>query len=103
MFPEYGVSVDGGSATVVGTTIAVDEISISDVDGGFVRRETDSVRPAKTIRHHSDIACTGVKAVNELRKLWFGSEALLITVDWVGEPDRAVGVDNNVVRGIKGA
>ena len=103
MFPKDGVCVDSSSATVIGAAMTVDEIGVGDVDCGFVWRETDAVRPAKPVRYHPDVTCAGVKAVNELRKLRFGSEALLIAIDWIREPDGAVRVDDDVVGGVEGA
>lgn len=103
MFPKNRIRIDGGSTTAVNAAVAVNEISIRDVDRGLVWRETDAVWSAKTIRYYSDIACAGVKAVDKLRELWFGPETLLITVDWIRKPDRAVRVDNNVIGGIEGA
>ena len=67
MFPEHGVRVDGGSATVVSAAVAVNKVSVGDVDCGFVWRETDPIWSAETVRYHPDIACAGIKAVNELR------------------------------------
>ena len=103
MFPKDGICVDGGSTTAVDVAVAVNEISVGDVDRGLVWRETDAVWSAKAVRYDSDIACAGVKAVDKLRKLWFGPKTLLITVDWIRKPDRAVRVDNNVIGGIEGA
>ena len=97
VFPEHRVCVDGGSATVVGAAVAVNEVSVGDVDSGFIWRETDPIWPTETVRYHSYIACAGVKAVNELRELWFGSETLFIAVDWVREPDGAIRVDSDVI------
>ena len=103
MFPKDGICVDGGSTTAINVAVAVNEISIGDIDRGLIWRETDAVWSAKTVRYYSDIACAGVKAIDKLRELWFGPETLLITVDWIRKPDRAVRVDNNVIGGIEGA
>ena len=103
MFPKDRVCVDSGRATVIGVAVAVDEIGIGDVDVSFIWREADAVRPSKTVRYHSDIACARVKAVYKLRELWFGPEALLIAVDWIRKPYRAIRVDNDVVGGVEGA
>ena len=103
MFPKDRIRVDGGSTAAVDIAVAVNEVSIGDVDRGLIRRETNAVWSAKTVRYYSDIACAGVKAVDKLRELWFGPEPLLITVDWIRKPDRAVRVDNNVIGGIEGA
>ena len=67
MFPEDGICVYSGRATVIGVAVAVDEIGVGDINCGFIWRETDAVWPAKPVRYHSDIACAGIKAVNELR------------------------------------
>ena len=103
MFPQDRICVDGGSTTAVDVAVAVNEISIGDVDRGLIRRETDAIWSAKTVRYYSDIACAGIKAVDKLRELWFGPETLLIPVDWIRKPDRAVRMDNNVIGGIEGA
>lgn len=103
MFPKDGICVDSGRAAVIGVAITMDEISVGDVDSGFVWRETDAVWPAKTVRYHSDITCARIKAINKLRKLWFGPETLLIAVNWVRKPNGAVRVDDDVVGGVEGA
>ena len=103
MFPKDRIRVDGGSTTAVDVAVAVNEISIGDINRGLVRRETDAVWSTETVRYHPDIACAGIKSVDKLRELWFGPETLLITVDWIRKPDRAVRVDNNVIGGIEGA
>ena len=81
----------------------MDEVCIGDVDGFFGRGEADAVWPAEPIGHDADIACFGVVAVDLLRELWFGPEALLVAVNGVGKPDGAVRVDDDVIGGIEGA
>ena len=103
MFPKDRIRVDGGSTTAVDVAVAVNEISIGDIDRGLVWRETDAVWSTKTVRYYPDIACAGIEAVDKLRELWSGPETLLIAVYWIRKPDRAVRVDNNVIGGIEGA
>lgn len=99
---EDGVGVDGGGAAGVEGAVAVDEVRVGDVDGGFVRGEGDAVGAAEAVGDDADVAAGGVEAVHVLGELRFGAEALLVAVDGVGEPDGAVGVDDDVVGGVEG-
>ena len=69
----------------------------------FVGGESDAVWSAERVGYGADVACGRVEAVDELGELRFRSEALLVAVDGVGEPDGAIGVDNDVIRGVEGA
>ena len=84
---EDGISVDGSRTSRVRAAIAVDVIRICNVYRLFIWREANAVRPSESIGHDPDIPCCGVEAVDQLRKLWFGSEPLLVAVDRVREPD----------------
>ena len=97
LFPEHAVGIYCRCTAIVLRTIAMYEICIGDVDGVFVRRKADSIRPSEAVRHHSNVAGSWVKAVNELRQLRFWSKALLVSIDWVGEPDSAVGMHDHIV------
>ncbi len=81
----------------------VDAIGVGDVEGVFVGGESDAVWAAEVVGDGADVACGRVEAVDELGELGFGPEALLVAVDGVGEPDGAVGVDDDVVGGVEGA
>ena len=103
MLPEDRVSVDSCGATVVSVAVAVDEVRIRYVDGGLVRGESNSIRSSETVRYNPDITCRWIKAVHQLRKLRFRPKALLVAVYGICEPDRAVGMDDDVIGGIEGA
>jgi hypothetical protein len=103
VLPEDAVRVDGrGAARVWGTAVAVDEIRVGDVEGVLARGEADTVGAAEAVGDGADVTGAGVEAVDVLGQLGFGAEALLVAVDGVGEPDGAVGVDDDVVGGVEG-
>ena len=81
----------------------VDAVGVGDVEGGFVGGEGDAVWAAERVCDGADVAGGRVEAVDELGELGFGAEALFVAVDGVGEPDGAVGVDDDVVGGVEGA
>ena len=81
----------------------MDEVGVGDVNRFLGRGEADAVWSAKAVGHDADIACSGHEAVDLLGQLWFGPEALLVAVDGVGEPDGAVGVNDDIVGGVEGA
>ena len=85
-----------------GGGVAVDAIGVGDVEGGFIGGEGDAVWTAEAVGDGADVAGGGIEAVDELGELRFRAEALLVAVDGVGEPDGAVGVDDDVVGGVKG-
>lgn len=81
----------------------MDGIGVRDVEGGFVGGESNAVGSAERVGYGADVAGGRVEAVDELGELGFWSEALFVAVDGVGEPDGAVGVDDDVVGGVEGA
>ena len=95
--------VNGRGARRVRGAVAVDVIRVGDVDGVFGGGKGDAVRSAEAVGHDADVAGRRVETVHLLRELGFRSEALLVAVDGVGEPDCAVGVDDDVVGRIEGA
>ena len=102
MFPEDAVRVDSRGAAGVGAAVAVDEVRVRDVECVLIRGETQPVRAAKAIGHDANVTCRRIEAVDVLRQLGFGPEALLVAIDGVGEPDGAVRVDDDVVGGVEG-
>ena len=103
MFPEYRISVNGGSAPVIGRAVAVDEVRVCDVDCGFVGREAEAVRSSEAVGHDPYVTCRRVESVDQLGQLGFRAETLFVAVDGIGEPDRAVRVHDYVVGGVEGA
>lgn len=97
VLPEDRVSVDSGGAARVLAAVAVDQVRIGDVDRVFGGREADAVRSAEAVGHHADVARGRVEPVDLLRELRFWPESLFVAVVWVGEPQRTVGMDNDVV------
>ena len=81
----------------------MDVVRVGDVARHLIWTETYAIRPPKAIGYDADIAGVGVEAVHVLRQLRFGSEALLVAVDGVCEPDGAIGVDDDVVGGVERA
>ena len=94
--PRWGGGWGGGR-------VAVDGIGVGDVEGIEVGGESDAVGTAEGVGYGADVACCGIEAVDELGELGFWSETLFVAVDGVCEPDGAVGVDDDVIRGIEGA
>ena len=78
-------------------------VRVGDIEGFFVWGEAQSVRAAETVRHDADVSRRRVEAVDVLREARFRPEALLVAVDGVGEPDRAVRVDDHVGGAVEGA
>ena len=93
----------GGGGVGWGGGMAVDGIGVGYVEGIFVGGESDAVGSAEGVGYGADVAGGGVEAVDELGELRFWSETLFVAVDGVGEPDGAVGVDDDVIRGVEGA
>ena len=98
VFPENRVGIDGGSATVVSTSIAMYQVGIRYVDSAFIGRETYAVWSPETISYDSNISSTRIETVNKLGELRFGPKTLLVAVDRVRKPNRAVRVDDDVIR-----
>ncbi len=89
--------VDGRCAREIRRAVAVHVGRVRDVDDFLVRREADAVRPTEVVGHDADVARRRVVAVHLLGQLGFGPETLLVAVNGVGEPDAAVGMDDDVV------
>ena len=102
VFPVDTISVDCCWAPVISVSVTMNEVGIGYVNGAFIRRETKTIRSAKPIRYDTYIAGGRVEAVDELGQDWLRAETLLVTVDGICEPDRAVGVYNHVIWGIEG-
>lgn len=94
-------SVDRRSTRGIRRAVPVNKVRVGDVHYLLARREADAVRPPKAVRDNTDVAAFGIEAVYLLRQLRWGPEALLVAVDGVGEPDAAVRVDDDVVRGVE--
>ena len=103
VLPQDRVGVHGGGAAVVRRAIPVYDVGVADVDGVFVRREGQARRSPEPVGHCPDIAGGRVETVDQLGQLGFGPEAALVAIDGVGEPDGAVGVDDDVVGAVEGA
>ena len=103
VFPEHRKGVDGRGALGVGAAVTVNEVRVGNVDDFLGWGKADAVWSAEAVRHDADIARFRDEAVDVLRELWFGPEALLVAVDGVGEPDGAVRMDDDVVGGVEGA
>ena len=102
-FPEDGVRVDGGGAARIFVAVTVDEIGVGNVEGRFVRGETEAVGSAQAVGDNANVTRGGIEAVDELGELGFGAEALFVAIKRVGEPDAAVGVDDDVIGGVEGS
>ena len=96
--------VDGGRAGGVpggggggGSGGGVHGVGVGDVEGALVRGEGDAVRAAEAVGDDADVARGGDEAVDVLGQLGLGAEAVLEAVDGVGEPDGAVGGNDDVV------
>ncbi len=89
--------VDGRRTRRIRRAIPVNKVRVGDVDNLLARREADAVRPAEAVGDDSDVTGPGFETVDLLGQLRQGPEALLVAVDGVGEPDAAVGVDDDVV------
>lgn len=101
MFPEDGEGVDGGSATRFAGMVAMEQVGVGDVNGVFARGETEAAGAAEAVGDNPDVPRGGVKAVDLLRELGLGPESMLVAIDGIGEPDRAVGGHDDVAGGIK--
>ena len=97
MFPEYAVGINGRGTTIVGITIAMNEIGVGYINGALIWREAQTIWPAKTICHHSYVTRRRVKAVDKLGQNGLWTEALLVAVYWICEPNRAVRMYNYVI------
>lgn len=101
VFLEDGERVDGGGATRIAGMAAVEQVGVSDVDGVFARGETEAARAAEAVGDHSDVPGGRVEAVDLLWELRLRPEPVLVAVDGVGEPDGAVGGNDDVAGGVK--
>ena len=71
-----------------------------DIENLFVRREGEAVRHVDVARHDSRDAARGIEPVEIRRQLRFGHVAFVIAADAegrIGEPDRTVGLHDDVV------
>lgn len=98
---EDGESINGGGSSPVLGAISMDSVRVRNVNGLLVRREADAIGPPEAIRDNADIAGRGHEAVNVLRQLGLRTETLLVAVYGVCEPDRTVGVNNDVIGGVE--
>lgn len=83
--------------------ISTNDICIGDIARLLIGAKAYPIRSSKTVGHNPDIARRRVEAVDVLRQLGFRTETLLVAINGVCEPDGSVGVDNNVVGGVKRA
>src|SRR6185312_13761932 len=78
---------------------------LDDVKARFARREAETVRPADIVGDDRHLAAAAVDAVDAGdRQLGLGAIAFVLAADperRVGEPDRAVGFDDDVIRRIE--
>jgi hypothetical protein len=81
--------------------IAMNPICVGDVKCLLIRRETNPIRTPEPIRHYPHISRHRIETIDVRAKLGFGSETLLEAVDGVCEPDATVGVQDDVVGGVK--
>jgi hypothetical protein len=70
---------------------------VGDVEGLLVGREGEPVGLVEQIRDRCDPIGPGVVAIDEVADLGREAKALKVAVARVGEPDRAVAADNDVV------
>src|SRR5919198_239721 len=71
--------------------------AVGDVEDRFVGREAQSVGLVEGVGHHRQAAGTRVEPVDVVADLRLGLEPLEVAVGRVGEPDRAVAADDDVV------
>jgi hypothetical protein len=88
-------------SSLISSTISVDPVGISNIQGLLIWRETNPVRTPKSISHCSHVSRSWVEAIDVRAELRFGAEALLGTVDGVCEPDATVCVHDYVVGGVE--
>lgn len=98
---EQGVGVDSGCFRGIEAAVAVDGVRVGDVKGLFVWRKCYTIWAAKTVCYGPNVACRWHKAVDVLGKTRFGPKSLLIAINGICEPNRAVGVDHNVIRRVE--
>lgn len=96
MFPQDRIRVNGGRTPII-SAIAVDKIRVAQIKCIFVRGKGYAIGSAESIRNNADVAGTRIKAIDKLRKLRFWPMALLVSIDWVCEPDGTVRVNDHVI------
>lgn len=100
--PENRVSVHRRRTSRVPRAIPVNKVRVRDIKCSLIRRKAQPVRSPEPIGHDTDIARRGIEPIYMLRELWFGPKPLFIAVNGIGEPDRAVRMDDDVVGGVEG-
>ena len=83
---------------------AVREAAVDDVEPLLVGREGEAVRAGEVVGHHRGAAAARIEPVDVGRQLGPVGVAFVFAVDAVariGEPDRAVAGDHDVVRGVQ--
>lgn len=101
-FSKKGVYVHATRPTLIRTPIAMNPIRIRDIARRLARVKTNPIRPAEPIGDRAHTPRRGIESVDLVWQPRFRAYALLESVDGVGEPDRAVGVDDDVIRGVEG-
>ena len=74
---------------------------VGDVERASVRRERDPVRLVELPRNGFELARDGVETVGGVGELRRRPEALQVSVARIGEPDRAVRANGDVVRRVE--
>lgn len=95
--------INGRRARGVAGPVAMYQVRISHIQRFLIRSERDAIGTTEPVRDDADIARGGVEAVDVLGELRFRPKPLLVAVDGVGEPNRAVGMHDDVVGGVEGA
>lgn len=72
-------------------------VGVRNVHSLLVGAEANTIRPAKAIGHGPNRPTDGIISVNLIGKLRLRPDTLLIAINRVGEPQRAVTVHHNVV------
>src|SRR6185436_5392296 len=76
---------------------------VGDVEDLVVRRETEAIRSRHLVRDQRELAGLGVEAIDAGLDLGLGLVAFVVStnaIDRIGTPDAAVGMDDDVVRGV---
>ena len=95
----YVVAVHSGRVCIVSAVWISNKSRVGNVDVLVVRAELDTVDGVKSVCHSLHDTRKGLKPIDLLPNIWFGSESLPEGVIRVSKPEiSGVGVLNNVVR-----
>ena len=92
-------------ANVCWTAQAVGCAGVGNIEDFFIGGKAEAVGAYKVVGYDGGVSGAGVEAVDVGRQFVFSDLTFVVEHDaitWIGEPDTAIGVDNDVVGGIEG-